>query len=195
MANKKISVKERLRRAKQAGETLLPTRTMNVWLGADVGLLEEYAAAVAEAEQPQEPAGRGRRLGEPTPAAAARQRADELAVQLEEFRAPWKIRGLSDREWERLLAANPPRKQGDGVHPDDKVGWNDQSMPKALVRAGTVDSELDDEDWLTLLGDDETDGQLSPGQIDSISAAVFNLTRVAVDVPFSSAASRTTPSS
>lgn len=200
MANNKssLSVKERLRRAKASGTTLLPTRTVDVWLGADVDILDAYAEAVAAATTTDEPAGagRGRRLDGRGSRAEAQQRADSLAEQLAEFRVAWKVRGLSEREWERLLAANAPRKDGDGVDAQDAaVGWNSQTMPKALVLTGTVEPKLDEQDWKDLLGDDDTDGQLPPGEIDKISAAVFNLTRKPISVPFSSPASKQNPSS
>lgn len=181
----KISMKERLRRAQQAGGGL-PTRTMNVWLGVDVALLEEYLAATAAADQSPDAAPRGRRLGQAAPVVEAQQRAAELREQLEEFRVAWKVRALDSREWAKLLAAHPPRKSGDEVDPvDANVGWNSETMPPALVRAATVDPVLDDEDWKLLLGDDfGTPAQLSWGQIDSLAVAVFNLTKKSIDIPF-----------
>lgn len=181
---KKLSVKERVRRAKQSGQTLLNTRTIDVWLGADVNLLDAYSEAMAASQADAGESPRGRRLDSASGRAEAARRVEELRAQLEEFRVPWKVRALSDREWERVLAANPPRKDGDAVHPDDAAGWNSRTMGKALVRAGSVEHGLDEDDWAFLLGDETTDGQMPPGEIDKISAAVFRLTRRPVDVNF-----------
>lgn len=171
----KKSVKERIR---TAGPT---TRTVPVWLGADMDLVEKYQAAKAELEE----ASPAKTLDGAGGKAEIETRMTALRKQLEEFRVDFKIRGLSDRRYERLLAEHPPRKAEDGsVHPKDNLGWDRTTFPAALVRAATVEPELDDDDWLVLLGDDEQDGQLTGGQFDDLAAAAFRLSQHAIDVSF-----------
>lgn len=168
-----LSLKERIRRGG-------PTRTLTVWIGADLDLLDEYE-----------------RLSNPTPdqatslAGAAptveNPRLAELRALLAEYEVQFKLRGLDSRRWNKLVAAHAPRLDADGtiLKEDRAIGANMATFPDALVRAATVCPDLDDEDWAALLGDEDTEGSLTPGQLDELSAAAFSLAKVGPDIPFS----------
>lgn len=171
----KKSVKERIR---TAGPT---TKTVPVWLGADMDLVEQYEAAKAELEDVK-PA---KTLDGSGGKAEVEARIATLRKRLEEFRVDFRLRGLGDRRYERLVAEHPPRKTEDGsVNPKDNLGWDRTTFPAALVRAAVVEPELDDEDWRLLLGDDDQDGQLTGGQFDDLAAAAFKLSQHPIDVSF-----------
>jgi hypothetical protein len=162
------------------------TRSVTVVVGADLDLLDEYEALKAALDEPQPVdslAGNGSR-GEII------ERLAEIERALEAHRFTFRLRGLDDKRWERLVAEHPPRRNAEGK-PDerDRIGWNMSTFPAALVRATTVEPELDADDWLVLLGDDELQGKLPGAELDKLSAAAFRLSKVQVDVPFWSAAS------
>lgn len=180
---KTLSVKERIRR----GGT--PTRTVPVWLGADLDLLDEY-----ERLQAEKPAAVVTSLaGGSTNEVPTSDRLAELRELLGEYLVEFRLRGLAAKPWGKLAAAHPPRTEPDGsiLKADRVLGANMETFPAALVRAATVSPELDDEDWLALFGDDNTDGQLTPGQLDALSAAAYGLSKHDADVPFWSAGSST----
>ncbi len=183
---KKLSVKERIRRGGP------PTKTVPVWLGADLDLIEQYETLRAELENARPAktlAGDGGR-------ADLEARLESLREQLDDYAFPFKLRGMDDKRWQKLVDKHPPRQLEDGgVDPRDKAGWNAETFPGALVKATTVFPELDDEDWLALLGDDDTEGQLTPAQLDELAAAAYKLSKVPVDVPFWSAVSPSPTSS
>lgn len=190
MSKTKLSIKEQIRRAQQSGGGH-PTKTVTVWLGADLDLVAEYENAVKALENPP----KAKRLGD-DPMTALRSRADELHEQLDAYRIEWKIRGLDWRRWEALTAKHPPRKTDDGgVDPRDRAGWNAETLAPAVIRAATVSPKCDDDDWLFLLGDEDTEGALTASQVDYLALQVHNLTHTPVDVPFWSAASPTTQTS
>jgi hypothetical protein len=172
-----VDIKEKIKRGGP------PTRTVAVWLGADLDLLDEYERAVHELDEAQ-PAktldGQGGR-------SQIQARIDRLRERLEEYRVTFRVKGLDDKRWERLLAAHPPRVNASGEidDGDKRLGWNRETFNGALVRATVIEPDLDDEDWLALLGDDETEGQLTSGQVDELATAAFTLTKIRIDVPFS----------
>lgn len=174
---KPMTLKERIRRGG-------PTRTVTVWVGADLDLLDEYERlSQAAPEQATSLAG-------PVPT-AENPRLAELRAALAEYEVQFRLRGLDSRRWNKLVAAHPPRLDADGsIHKDDRaVGTNMATFPDALLRAATVSPELDDDDWAALLGDDDTEGSLTPGQLDELSAAAFSLAKIGPDIPFSSSGS------
>jgi hypothetical protein len=184
---KKVSIKEQIRRNKQSGGGH-PTKTVPVWLGADMDLVEQYEAAIQQLDDPP----KAKTLDGAGSRAVIEARIAELRAQLEEYRIEWRVRGLDFKRWERLTAQHPPRKAADStVDPRDRVGWNAETLAPALVRMATVSPQLDDEDWTALLGDDDTEGQLTAGQIDRIAVTIHSLTHTPIDVPFWSAASPT----
>lgn len=185
----KKKLKDRLSGRKQS------TRTVWAWLGADLDLVDEYNAAVKAAEE----APAAKKLDGSGSKAERLARVEELRVRLADYRVPFVLRSIGDKKWQRLEDEHPPRKTPEGaIHPDDERGWNALTFPGALLRVATVtiDGDTPDEaDWLNLLGDDETEGQLSPGEVDKLSARAFLLSKVPVDVPFWSADSLTIPAS
>ncbi|MEO3922715.1 hypothetical protein ABGB07_02350 [Micromonosporaceae bacterium B7E4] len=180
-----LSAKERIRRA---GPT---TKTVRVWLGADLDLLEQYEAAQRELEEAQKPA---TSLAGNGPTGNIQARLDALRAQLDEYAMDFRLRGLADGRFRRLLEEHKPRRAGDEIHPHDNRGWNAATFPGALVKASTVSPELDEDDWFALLGDEDTDGLLTSTQLDELAAAAYRLSRVEVDIPFSPAGSPTNPS-
>jgi hypothetical protein len=120
-----------------------------------------------------------------------RRRLAEQIRQLEESMAGdaivLKLRSLGMR-YGRLVADHPPRKAADGtVDERDRLGFNVQTFPGALIRASVCEPAFDDEDWEILLGDD---GKLSDRQYDDLFQAAWSLNRRDVDVPFSLLASQ-----
>jgi hypothetical protein len=187
---KKTSLKEKIRRG-------APTDLVAVWIGAPVDLIREYEQACKALEEAEKQDSPSDSLAGPSSLSTDEDRAqvDRLRGELEDYVVEFRLRGLDSKRWERLLAAHPPRKDEDGnVDPRDKRGWNAATFPAALVRATTISPELDEQDWLALLGDDEQPGSLTDGQVDRLAGPGFTLSQTAVDVPFWSAASPTTRS-
>jgi len=175
------SIKERIRKA---GPT---TRTVRVWLGADLDLIDEYEAAEQAVEQAKQPADS---LAGSGSIDEATQRLERVRARLDECAVDFKLRGLDDLHYCRLLEQHPPRRAEDGTLDErDRTGWHKETFPPALVRACVVEPELDDEDWAALLGDEGRYGLLTSVQLDGLAAEAFALTRHPVDVPFSRAAS------
>jgi hypothetical protein len=187
---KKTSLKEKIRRG-------APTDLVAVWIGAPVDLVREYeqaCKALEEAEQHDSPADS---LAGPSSLSTEQDRAqvDRLRGELEDYVVEFRLRGLDPKRWERLTSKHPPRQDAEGnLDSRDKQGWNNETFPAALVRATTISPELDEQDWLALLGDDEQPGSLTFGQVDRLAGVAFRLSQTAVDVPFWSAASPTTRS-
>lgn len=174
---KTISLKERIRRGG-------PTRTVTVWIGADLDLIDEYERlSNPDPDQATSLAG--------TPAPVDNPRLAELRALLADYEVQFRLRGLDSRRWNKLIAAHAPRLDADGtILKDDRiVGANMSTFPDALVRATVVSPELDDEDWVALLGSDDAEGALTPGQLGDLSAAAYTLSKVGPDVPFSSSGS------
>lgn len=156
------------------------TKTVPVIIGADLDLLEEYERLQAdvEAARPDDSLAGNSARSE----ASERMRAIEDALAGNRF--DFRLRGLDDKRWQELLAEHPPRQVDGKPVADDRLGWNAVTFPAALVRVCVIDPELDDEDWLELLGDDGMVGKLPSSELDKLSAAAFRLSRVQVDVPF-----------
>lgn len=171
-----MDIKERIRKARPT------TRTVPVWLGADLDLVDEYEAAVAALEEARKPGDSLAGNGSP---AAAEQRVNELREQLDEFRVEFRLRGLDDLRYAQLLRDHPARLDADGKPIDaDEAGWNRDTFPAALLRLAVVEPELDDEDWAALLGDESTLGVLTSRQLDQLALVAFQLMRQKIDVPF-----------
>jgi hypothetical protein len=161
------------------------TKTVTVIIGADLGLLDEYervSASLDDVKPADSLAGNGSRSD-----ALARLAAIEAALAPHRF--DFRVRGLDDKRWERLVAEHPPRQVDGKPDPRDRIGWNMATFPAALVKVCVVEPQLDADDWLMLLGDDDVQGLLPGSELDKLSAAGFRLSRVQVDVPFWSAAS------
>lgn len=175
-----MSIKDRLRQAKPI------TKQVKVWLGVDMNLLDEYRTAVSKLEnfQPDNDSLAGGNRAQMVA------RVDELRAQMDEYAFPMRLRALNEDEYQSLAEQHPPRMVGDKVDPRDAESeTNTTTFPAALLRAGTVEPELDDEDWARMFGTDGHPGLLSGAQVDELGLEVYRLTRVPVNVPFSSAGS------
>ncbi|QLQ37994.1 hypothetical protein [Micromonospora robiginosa] len=171
-----MNIKDRIKNARPT------TRTVRVWLGADLDLVDEYEAAVAALEEAQKPADSLAGNGSVTD---AEQLVADLRARLDEFAVDFRLRGLDDLRYAQLLRDHPARVDAVGKTIEaDESGWNRDTFPTALVRLAVVDPELDDEDWTALLGDDTTLGVLTSRQLDRLATVAFQLTRQIADIPF-----------
>ncbi|MEU4570730.1 hypothetical protein [Micromonospora sp. NPDC023956] len=184
------SIKDRISRARDSRGTV--TKPITVWLAPDMGLVEQYQRAVADLENAAEPSDvppPGASLEEPGPnRTVLRERVDQLRDRLDEYALKLTVRALSDDEWQRLVDAHPPRRKTDNTDGDPRdaeSGWNTTTFPGALLRAGTVAPELDEEDWANLLGADGHPGVLTHPQVQAAAAEVLALSRYPLDIPFS----------
>lgn len=175
-------IKDKIRKARR------PEATVAIHL--DTGLVEEFRQTekLLEAEQAKptnslEGNPEARRLAE---------RLDELGEQMEASRLEFRLRALSPRRWVALREEHPPRRDevSGEVLPRDRVlgGVNLDDFSEALLRLCVISPELDEDDWLALLGDD---GVLTDGQYNILAATAIRLNESDVDIPFSLAASRT----
>ena len=191
------SIKDRLRQNAAEGKGQ-PTRSVPIFLGADLDLVERYQAVTDLLSQ--EEAGSGRRkaprLGDVSDHSALEAELEELRAKLADAQVVFRLRGIDDGRWDRLVAQHPPRKVDDQIDPRDRsTGWNSATFPIALLRATVIDPDLDDEDWRLLLGTEDIDGQLSSGQLEQLVLAAIGISRGAIDIPFWSVASKATPNS
>lgn len=184
---KQLSLKEKIRRGPA-------TEAVSVWIGADMGLVNEYqeaeAALVADAKDEDSLAGPA--VTEPQITA----RMEEIRRELADYEVVFRVRAVDPKRWNKLLEKHPPRPGEDGaVDPRDRAGWNMETFPPALIRAATVSPEFDEDDWRVLLGDDGSEATLTGGQIDKLSATILRLSQWHIDIPFAHAASLPSPSS
>jgi hypothetical protein len=116
---------------------------------------------------------------------------ERLRVEMQDGTVPFVLQALPDAVFQRLVDEHPPRRNGDEIDPRDAEGsYNAATFYDALIRACTIEPELDDDDWKLLLGDD---GSMSRGQIIALSSEALRINGQAVDVPFSPAASSANP--
>lgn len=167
----------------------LPERTVPVCL--DGALIAEIEAADRELVRLREqPAADSLDGGGDVRRAA--ERVEALREQMSEASEDFRLRAMPRKRWKAFIRQHQPRKDEDGRvdERDRHIGVNVDTVYPALIRASVVSPALDDEDWLTLLGDDEVDGVLTDRQFDELSSAAWFLNRDTVDVPFSRAASQ-----
>lgn len=119
-------------------------------------------------------------LGEPQ---KIQDELDALAPELEERQLTFTLEGLPHHVYVSLLDDHPPRKDHDG---DRANGWNASTFLPALVKACTVDPDLDDDTWTALFD------QITSGQLDTLARAALDVNRRKVSIPFSSTVSTTT---
>jgi hypothetical protein len=113
-----------------------------------------------------------------------------LRAEMQEGTVQFRLEALSDTAFQRLVDEHPPRRDGDEVHERDaQSGYNRATFYDALIRACTVEPELDAEDWELLLGEDGMSG----GQKLALSLEASRINGESVDVPFSPAASNGNP--
>lgn len=131
------------------------------------------------------------KLGGDSRKADLQQRMEQVRAEMAEGTITFHLEALSDDRYQELVDENPPRRAGDDVDQRDARSMvNGPAFNKALIRACTVEPELDDGDWELLLGPDG----MSAGEKMRLASEAARICVVPVDVPFSSAASNGNPS-
>lgn len=119
---------------------------------------------------------------------------DEIREQMIEYTYDFRIIDCGRRTYGKILAEHPPRENNAA---EQKQGFAD-SFYAALLRVSIVSPELDDDDWLALVGwepgtfgeDDPGDeGKLTEAQFTALTNGAWKVGHRDVDVPFSRAAS------
>lgn len=114
---------------------------------------------------------------------------DEVREQMQAGTVPFVMRALPQPDFQRLVDAHPPRRDGDEVNQlDASYGFNRSTFFPALFRASVVDPQLDDDDWAVLFAQ-----ALSTVQVMGLGMEAYRLNAQDVDVPFSRAASNGSP--
>lgn len=135
---KKKNVKDLIRGAK------LPVEKVDVCTRPD--LVDEYedlhARVLAARESPES-------LGGDPELAAWTARLEELQAEIEDTTIEFKIRGLSRPEYTKLAAEHPARE---GNNKDLLAGGvNVDEIAEQLIKLGTIDPILDEDDWQEFL--------------------------------------------
>jgi hypothetical protein len=166
----------------------LAERTVPLYLGGDRDLQLRYEKL--ERRLPDAKGAAPDSLGQGSPARAIEDEMAAIREQMRESTVDIRIRALRRRAYRELCDAHPPRKTEDGgVHPDDYVGVNTDSIWEPLVLASIVEPKLTAEQTELLLG------VLTSAQFEQLALACHGLNRGVPDLPFSSAASATTGTS
>jgi hypothetical protein len=112
-------------------------------------------------------------------------RIEALEAEMREHTYDFRLRAMPKPDFRAVVAAYPPRRGDDGdiVDQDRYVMANYDELLPALVRACTVDPELDTDGWA------ELDAKLTDRQWGDLADAAWFVNRGEVDVPFSRAAS------
>jgi len=146
-------------------------RTVTVCTRAD--LVDEYETLEAQLKQLSEGADS---LAGADGAPELRARLDALRAEMDDASITFRIRGLPQRTYTSLLAQHPPRK-------DDKrdalLGFNIDDVIEQLIRLGTEEPELDDEDWERLLGD-----VINKADYERLTNAAWSVNTQDVSAPF-----------
>jgi hypothetical protein len=115
---------------------------------------------------------------------------DRIRAEMQRDTVTFVLRALPEAAFQALIDEHPPRRDGDDIDERDaRLGFDRSTFYRPLIRACTVEPELDDEDWDLLLGGDG----LSPGDFHRLSLRALELNGQEVDVPFSPAASNGSP--
>lgn len=101
---------------------------------------------------------------------------NELRAAIEKVTLTVTMRSVSRREFTELMTQCPPR---DGNREDQRNGFNVDEMYPALVRASTVDPDMDDDGWALM---EET---LTQGEWLRLCVAAMTLNQHSGTVPFS----------
>jgi hypothetical protein len=141
------------------------TRTVRLYVGGDWDLVAEYNRLQAEQANPTSLAGTDTtRLG-------------EIRAELVAGTMVFKFKGLANRPLRKLKDEHPPRP---GKPRDANLGWNEDTATDALIRKCLVEPDLSDTALTELLEE-----QLTSGQYEQLSNAVWQIVHQAVDIPFS----------
>lgn len=175
-------------------------RTVDICLRADL------VAQLEDLERQAEQAGRNRKAAskeDAGPAAIVAQ-IEALQDEMRESTEVFRLVALSPRQYRKLRAEHPPRRNdaGEADDGDLRIGFNRDTFPHALIEASTTSPELTGEQWLELLGHSETaaaaleaegrdaeivDSKLTYSQFMDLANTAWKLNEGDVDVPFSRA--------
>jgi hypothetical protein len=143
------------------------TRTVHLYVGGDWDLVDEYNRLDGTAAK--------------TLAGKDRTRLDDLAAQVAEDTMSFRFEALGRRSLQKLIDEHPPR---DGKTRDQMLGFNEDTATAELVRRCLKDPDLPPKDLDELL-----DEELSDGQYEKLSDAVWSINRRSIDIPLSLTAS------
>jgi hypothetical protein len=146
------------------------TRTVKLYVGGDWDLVDEYNRLEAEASNPTSLAG------------VDRTQLDELGARIAADTMAFQFRALGRRSLQKLKDEHPPRK--DKPREVGTLGFNEDTATAELIRRCLVEPELSDAALTELLEEDLTDGQY-----EKLSGAVWQLNHRSVDIPLSLTAS------
>ncbi|WP_435233369.1 hypothetical protein [Micromonospora aurantiaca (nom. illeg.)] len=161
---------------------------MTVYLGVDVGLIDEYETLQERLDEITKEGAPGDSLEGNPQRDQMMARMQEIRAQLDECALTLRLRALDGDEWQRLVDEHPPRRKAGAEEADPRDAtavWNTSTFPRALLRAATVEPQLDDEDWRLLLGDESTRSKLTDPQITDAANTVARLSRFSISLPFS----------
>jgi hypothetical protein len=143
------------------------TRVVQLYVGGDWDLVDEYNRLDGTAAK--------------TLAGKDRSRLDELAAQIAEDTMSFRFEALGRRSLQKLLDEHPPRE---GKPRDQMLGFAEDTATAELVRRCLKDPDLPPKDLDELL-----DEELSDGQYEKLSDAVWSINRRSIDIPLSLTAS------
>jgi hypothetical protein len=140
------------------------TRTVRLYVGGDWDLVAEYNRLQAEQVNPTSLAG------------TDTTRLEEIRQEILADTMAFKFKGLGHRSLRKLKDEHPPRQ---GKPRDQINGFNEDAATDALIRKCLVEPDLSDTTLTELL-----DEQLTDGQYEELSTAVWQINHRAVDIPF-----------
>lgn len=141
------------------------TRTVKLYVGGDWDLVDEYNRIQVEKANPNSLAGYDRA------------REEEIKAELAAGTMAFKFKGLGSRSLQKLKDEHPPRPNKPR---DQSLGWNEDTTTDALLRKCLLEPDLSDAALTELFEE-----QLTGGQYQQLSDAVWALNHQAVDIPFS----------
>lgn len=162
-----------------------PRRTVPILLDGDVRgrvevlevELDDIDARAAGAEMDRRLASR-KRVDDPRRVEALAE-LDQLHAAAADSTLHVVVEGLASTVYRALLAEHPPRTGPDGkIHPDDRIGANEDTLRPALVRACVVGQLVDEE--LQPLDVDTVEWLIdwaSDAQMDRLSVAAYAVNR------------------
>jgi hypothetical protein len=154
----------------------LPERTVDICLRSD--LVADFEALdkqlTALVEKPNPKMGDDGRM-------ALRQQIEALEAEMKAATYPFRLRGMPLPKFRALIAAHPPRRDGNGdLHVRDQLlKLNIDTFFDALARASIVDPVITDEQWEAMLA------TMTDRQIDLLATVAWGLNREDVSIPFS----------
>lgn len=175
-----LSTKDKISKAKY------PTRTVDICLETD--LQQEYEALHVQLREAVAREVNDKRLNPGGDSKRIAREIEALQERMAEYVIRFRLQAVGARGWEKLQKEHPPR---DGNNQDVMLGYNPDTFFDAAIRKCTIEpTDLDADDWVSLLGDDDVDGKLTAKQYNDLHEAVLALNVRKISIPNSSAASR-----